>query len=168
MAGGGRENGVEVRETALPGIGVRHEFTTSAGHRVGLVSHRSGRRDVLLFQERDPDAAAVAIVLNPDEAEALATLLGAARITRELVDLPEQVEGLVVEWIALPASSPFVGRPLGDTRARTRTGASIVAVAREGSVHASPGPDFALRSGDHLVTVGTPQGVLAVTRLLEE
>lgn len=159
---------MEVRETALPGIGVRHEFTTSHGHRVGLVSHRSGRRDVLLFDERDPDAAGTAIVLTADEAEALATLLGAARITRELTDLPERVEGLVVEWLPLPASSRYAGRALGETRARTRTGASIVAVVRDSAVHPSPGPEFGLRAGDHLVTVGTPQGVAAVTELLEE
>lgn len=158
---------MEVRETALPGIGVRHEFMTAAGHRVGLVSHRSGRRDVLLFDERDPDAAGTAIVLSPEEAEALATLLGAARITRELTDLPDKVEGLVVEWLMLPPASPYAGRPLGDTKARTRTGASIVAVARDGAVHPSPGPEFPLRGGDHLVTVGTPQGVAAVSALLE-
>ncbi|HWH29303.1 MAG TPA: cation:proton antiporter regulatory subunit [Mycobacteriales bacterium] len=159
---------MEVRETALPGIGVRHEFTTANGHRVGLVSHRSGRRDVLLFDERDPDAAGTAIVLTPEEAEALATLLGAARITRELTELPEQVEGLVVEWLELPAGSRYAGGPLGETRARTRTGASVVAVARDGTVHPSPGPEFVLHGGDNLVTVGTPQGVAALQELLAE
>lgn len=157
---------MEVRETALPGIGVRHEFTTAAGQRVGLVSHRSGRRDVLLPDARDPDAVGTCLSLSAEEAEALATLLGAARITRAVEQLPEQVEGLVVEWLLLPPESPFAGRPLGDTEARTRTGASIVAVVRPRDVHPSPGPEFVLRAGDHLVTVGTPQGVAAVAQLL--
>ncbi|MFP5220071.1 MAG: cation:proton antiporter regulatory subunit [Actinomycetes bacterium] len=159
---------MEVHETALPGIGVRHEFTTSDGRRVALVSHRSGRRDILLFDERDPDAAGTAIVLTPEEAEALATLLGAARITRELTELPDRVEGLVVEWLELAAGSRYAGTPLGDTRARTRTGASVVAVARDGAVHPAPGPEFVLRGGDRLVTVGTPQGVAALKELLDE
>ncbi|HWG94820.1 MAG TPA: cation:proton antiporter regulatory subunit [Mycobacteriales bacterium] len=162
------ERGPEVHETALPGIGVRHEFTTAEGRRVGLVSHRSGRRDVLLYDERDPDAAGTTVVLSPPEAEALASLLGAARITRALDDLPEQVEGLVVEWLALEGSSRYAGRPLGDTRARTRTGVSVVAVGRGGAVHPAPGPEFVLGAGDHLVTVGTPPGVAALRALLDE
>jgi TrkA domain protein len=157
---------VEVQETVLPGVGVRHEFVTEHGQRVGLVSHRSGRRDVLFFDQRDPDAARVSVVLSADEAEALATLLGAARITRELMDLPTQVQGLTVEWLRVPAASPYAGRTLGDTRARTRTGASIVALVRDERVQASPGPEDDLLAGDTLVVVGTPQGVAAVADLL--
>jgi TrkA domain protein len=157
---------VEVEETALPGIGVRHEFVTEHGQRVGLVSHRSGRRDVLFFDQRDPDAARVSVVLTADEAEALATLLGAARITRELMELPSQVQGLTVDWLRVPASSPYAGRTLGDTQARTRTGASIVALVRDERVRPSPGPEAELLAGDTLVVVGTPQGVAAVADLL--
>jgi TrkA domain protein len=157
---------MDVQETALPGIGLRHEFTTQSGRRVGLVSHRSGRRDVVLYDERDPDAAREALQLTPDEAEALATLLGAARISRELSSLQEQVSGLVVDWLPLPPGSPFADRTLGDTQARTRTGASIVAIARRGGVVPSPGPDHDLQPGDTLVVVGTPEGVEAVAELL--
>lgn len=157
---------MDVEETLLPGIGVRHEFVTEHGQRVGLVSHRSGRRDVLFFDERDPDAARVSVVLTADEAEVLATLLGAARITRELMDLPTQVQGLTVEWLRLPPTSPYAGRTLGDTQARTRTGASIVALVRDERVHPSPGPEWDLLAGDTVVVVGTKQGVAAVAGLL--
>lgn len=158
---------MDVQETPLPGIGLRHEFTTEGGRRVGLVSHRSGRRDILLYDERDPDAAREAVALTADEAEVLAALLGAARIARDLSALPEQAEGLAVEWLPLPDTSPYAGRTLGDTRARTRTGASVVALVRDGAVEPSPGPEHDLQSGDTLVVVGTRDGVKAVTELLE-
>lgn len=158
---------MEVSETPLPGIGLRHEFTTEQGRRLGLVSHRSGRRDLLLYDEHDPDAARDVVSLSTDEAEVVATLLGAARITRELNGLPEQVSGLVVEWLSLPAGSPYDGRTLGDTRARTLTGASVVALVSHGAVEPSPGPQQRLSTGDTLVVVGTPQGVAAVAALLE-
>jgi TrkA domain protein len=158
---------MDVEETPLPGIGLRHEFTTAEGQRVGLVSHRSGRRDVLVYDARDPDAARQALTLTADEAEVIASLLGAARITRELIDLPEQVAGLVVEWLPLPPGSPYAGRTLGDTRARTRTGASVVALVRGGAVEPSPGPEHDLLPGDTLVIVGTPQGVQALSGLLD-
>jgi len=34
-----------VIETKLPGIGVRYDFRTAAGVAVGVLVHRSGRRD---------------------------------------------------------------------------------------------------------------------------
>lgn len=158
---------MDVQETPLPGIGLRHDFTTEEGQRLGLVSHRSGRRDVLLYDPRDPDAPRESVSLTPDEAEALATLLGTARITRALSALPDQVAGLVVEWLALASTSPYAGRTLGETRARTRTGASVVALVRGGVVEPSPGPEHDLRAGDTLVVVGTPEGVRGVTSLLD-
>lgn len=47
---------VQIEETALPGIGLRHALLTSSGRRVGVVAHRSGRRDLVIFAIADPDA----------------------------------------------------------------------------------------------------------------
>jgi TrkA domain protein len=68
--------------------------------------------------------------------------------------------------VAIPAGSTFVGRPLGDTKARTRTSASIVAVLRDREVIASPGPSFVFDANDVVVVVGTRQGVDGVTAIL--
>ncbi len=86
----------------------------------------------------------------------------------QLAGLRDQAAGLLTEQIALPASSPFVGRPLGDTRARTRTSASIVAILRAARVIPSPGPDFRFESGDVVVAVGTRKGLDALTRILAD
>ena len=37
------------------GVGLRHEFTTRAGEHIGVVSHRTGRRDLLLYAPGDRD-----------------------------------------------------------------------------------------------------------------
>jgi TrkA domain protein len=47
---------MEIQETALPGVGLRHDFTTRAGRQLGVVTHRTGRRDLLLYDRDDPDA----------------------------------------------------------------------------------------------------------------
>jgi len=60
----------------------------------------------------------------------------------QLAGLRRQAGGLLTEQVAISAGSPLVGRRLGDTRARTLTGASIVAVLRDREVIASPGPSF--------------------------
>jgi hypothetical protein len=62
----------------------------------------------------------------------MAELLATSRIQERLAELSRQVEGLTSEQIAITAGSPYDGRPLGDTHARTRTGASIVAIVRNG------------------------------------
>ncbi|MCG5120804.1 potassium transporter TrkA, partial [Streptomyces sp. T7(2022)] len=60
----------------------------------------------------------------------------------------------------------YAGRTLGDTQARTRTGASIVAVLRRTAAVPSPTPDFRFAIGDSLVVVGTREGVDAVAELI--
>jgi len=157
---------VRVEQTALPGIGVRHDVVTASGRRLGVVSHRSGRRDLVLYDRNDPDAAIATVSLTDDEAEALADILGASLMLGQLSGLRQQAAGLLTEQIAIPAGSHFVGRQLGDTKARTRTGASIVAVLREREVIASPSPSFRFEAGDVVVVVGTREGLDGVTAIL--
>ncbi|KPC94346.1 potassium transporter TrkA, partial [Streptomyces sp. NRRL F-6602] len=73
---------------------------------------------------------------------------------------------LVTEHIPVTKRSPYAGRTLGDTQARTRTGASIVAVLRRTAAVPSPTPDFRFAIGDSLVVVGTREGVDAVAELI--
>jgi TrkA domain protein len=159
---------VDVERTPLPGIGLRHIFSTGRGRRLGIVSLRDGRRDLVVYRRDDPDSAAETVVLTAEEANGLAELLGAARIVERLAELHRQVEGLVSEQIPITAGSPYDGRSLGDTRTRTRTGASIVAVVRDREVIASPRPDFVFHAGDVVVAVGTAEGTAAVATILAD
>lgn len=154
-----------MEQTALPGIGVRHDMVTASGQRIGVVSHRSGRRDLVLFDQDDPDDCLADIPLTDDEAEALADILGASLMLGQLSGLRQQAAGLLTEQILLPAGSHYVGRSLGETRARTRTGASIVAVLRDREVIASPDPSFRFTAGDVVVVVGTRKGLDGVTAI---
>ncbi|MBB6352205.1 cation:proton antiporter regulatory subunit [Nonomuraea muscovyensis] len=157
---------MDVEQTALPGIGLRHEFTTQSGKRVGVVSHRTGRRDLVIYDREDPDRVCETVKLNDEEAEALVELLGAPRIVQRLNQLHEQVAGLVSLQLPIPPGSPYVGRPMGDARVRTRTNASIVAVVRAGQVFASPGPDFVFAGNDTVVVVGSADSTAEVADIL--
>lgn len=159
---------MDVERTALPGIGLRYTFTTQQGRRLGLVSHRSGRRDLVIYRRDDPDSAADSLVLTSAEADGLAELLAAARVVERLAELHRQVEGLVGEQLPIVAGSPYDGRTLGDTRARTRTGASIVAVVRDRQVIASPRPDFVFQAADVVVVVGTADGTAGIAAILAD
>lgn len=157
---------VDITSRVLPGIGVCQEVALHDGRRLGIVTRRSGLRDLVLYDE-DGDGAAVDIALDDDEANAVAEILGAPQLTFRLAVLQRQAEGLIVEQLPVPADSPFAARPLGDTQARTRTGASIVAVLRQGAALPSPTPDFVLQAGDLVVTVGTQAAVDQVAHILD-
>jgi TrkA domain protein len=143
-------------------------MVTTSGRRLGVVTHRNGRRDLVLYDQDDPDSGTADIPLTDDEAEALADILGASLMLGQLSGLRQQAAGLLTEQISIPAGSPFVGRRLGDTKARTRTSASIVAVLREREVIASPDPSFRFEAGDVVVVVGTRRGLDGVTAILAD
>ncbi|SDU45690.1 cation:proton antiporter regulatory subunit [Jiangella alkaliphila] len=159
---------VRIEQVDLPGIGVRHDVLTGSGRRVSVLTQRSGERTLAVFDVDDPDSCRDPITLTDDEAEALAELLGASVMLGQLAALRDHAAGLYTEQIAVTAGSPFAGRRLGDTRARTRTGASIVALLRDGGVLPSPGPEAPLRAGDLLVAVGTREGLDTLTRLIAD
>jgi len=157
---------VDITNRVLPGIGVCQEVELHGGRRIGIVTRRNGLRD-LVFYDEDGDGAAATVALTDDEANAVAEILGAPQLTFRLSVLQRQADGLVVEQLPVPADSPFAGRVLGDTQARTRTGASIVAIMRKGVALPSPTPDFVLQPGDLVVTVGTQAAVDMVAHILD-
>ncbi|MBB5786466.1 TrkA C-terminal domain-containing protein [Jiangella mangrovi] len=158
---------VRIEQVDLPGIGVRHDVLTETGRRVSVLTHRSGERTLAVFEVDDPDSCRDPVTLTDDEAEALAELLGASVMLGQLSALREAA-GVYTEQIVIAADSPFVDRRLGDTRARTRTGASIVALLRDGSVVPSPGPETRLQAGDNVVAVGTRTGLDSLTRIIAD
>jgi TrkA domain protein len=155
-----------IQQTPLPGVGVRYDFTTEEGLRLGVVHHHTGRRELFLCPADDPDSARVTLDLTEDEAHALIDVLGGSQIVETVSVLRQQVEGLGIDWLALDPRSPYAGRTIGDGRLRTRTGASVVAVLRGSEVHPAPGPEFLLLADDTLVVVGTAQGIGALDDLL--
>jgi K+:H+ antiporter subunit KhtT len=149
----------EVEETTLPGIGVRYDFVTGGGSRIGVLLHRTGRRELLVYRTDDPDECALAMDLDPDDARTLAELLGASRIVEQLANLHQDVEGLSIDWIKIDAGAEWAGQRLRDAAVHTHTGVSIVAlIGSEGAI-AAPGADDVLAAGSTAVAVGVPEGL---------
>jgi TrkA domain protein len=159
---------MDVKEVLLPGVGLRYEFDIRDGDRIGVIARRSGDFEIVVYGHDDPDQARPVFRLTEEEAEALAQILGAPRIAERFADLTREVPGLHAGQVEIRPDSPFVDRPLGDTRARTRTGASIVAIVRDEEVLASPGPAEMLRAGDVLVVIGTEEGIAGVGLIIEK
>ncbi|MFT3797713.1 cation:proton antiporter regulatory subunit [Microbacterium sp.] len=157
---------VHVERAELPGIGVRHDILTKGGRRLSVVNYRDGEREIAIADEDDPDRAADMIELTDDEAIALSEVLGGSLILTQMAGLREQIAGLHMEHIPVRADSPYVGRTLGDTRARTLTRCSVVALVREHGVLPAPEPADRLDAGDALIAVGTREGLDKLVRIV--
>ena len=150
---------MDVKEVLLPGVGLRYEFTSHKGERIGIIARRGGDFDVVLYGADDPDQARPVFRLTDEEADTVAQILGAPRIAERFTELGQ---------IHLESGGPFVDRPLGETHARTRTGASIVAIVRDEDVLASPGPAEVLLAGDVLIVIGTEEGIAGVQQIADK
>ncbi|WP_405631228.1 potassium transporter TrkA [Streptomyces sp. NBC_00016] len=150
--------------TPLPGIGVRYDLTTREQRRLSVVAHRDGARTLSSYHEDDPDACALSVRLTSGEAAALVDAMLPDHHSPSLLSTTEL--GLVAERVELPGTSHWNGRLLGETRMRTETGVSIVAVLRRAEAIPSPKPDFRLTGGDTLILIGTREGVEAAAAIL--
>lgn len=158
--------GVHIEKVELPGIGARHDLLTGSGRRISVVAERSGERSIAILDADDPDSTSDSIRLSDDEAAALADVLGASVMMSRLERLSDVADGLYTEHLELPTDSPYLNRELGETKARTRTRVSIVAIVRNADVIPSPTPQEILRPGDTIIAVGTRPGLDALTRLI--
>ncbi|MCX5209316.1 potassium transporter TrkA [Kitasatospora sp. NBC_00240] len=153
-----------VRTTSLPGVGVQYDFTTREQRHLSVIAHRDGSRSLNLYRADDPDACAHSLHLSEGESAALVDALRPAPHSTALLHTTDL--GLIAERIPLSGVSYWNGRLLGETRMRTATGASIVAVLRRTGAVPSPTPEFRLAGGDTLIVIGTREGVDAAAAIL--
>ena len=80
--------------------------------------------------------------------------------------------GATVDNIMIEPESPAASRTLRELDIRKKTGATVIAVARNGEAVTNPGPDFALQPDDIVVLLGAhrdlDQAVNLLTRKKEE
>jgi TrkA domain protein len=157
----------EVEETQLPGVGVRHDFVTRRGERVGMITHRTGHRELLIYDQEDPDSCREALRLEEDEVRTLSDMLGGSPVTEHLSELEQSVEGLTIDWVKVGRNSACSGRTIGDLGLGTDVSASIVAILRDGQSIPTPQHDFQLHEGDTAVVVGTTEGAREIVAKLE-
>jgi CPA2 family monovalent cation:H+ antiporter-2 len=62
--------------------------------------------------------------------------------------------GATVDHIQLDPDAPTVGRTLRELDLRKNTGATVIAIARNGEANTNPGPDFTLQPDDIVVLIG--------------
>lgn len=150
---------MDVREHDLPGVGKKFAVTTNDGDRMTIIIHNSGHREIYHF-ERGEDYPSYAVRMDDAEARKLGAILGGAFFQPVVADSMEMVfDQLSVEWMKVGAASPLQGKSLLEAAVRERTGASIIAILRDGRAVPNPQPDERIAAGDTLMVVGDREQV---------
>ena len=160
---------VELRETRLPGIGVKYGFRLADGGRLAIILHNDGEREIYYFRHEHDDEPRAVIRLDDDEARQLGAVIGGAYDRPKIVEDLEMAFGeLAIEWVPVPDSSPAIGKTLAECAFRARTGITIIAILREPESVAGAQPDDVIKEGDTLVTVGKAGQYSSFRKLLAE
>ena len=158
---------VELRETRLPGIGVKYGFSLDDGGRLAIILHNDGTRELYYFRRPDDEEPRAVIRLDDDEARHLGAVIGGAYERPKIVDDLEMALGeLMIEWVPVPDDSPWIGKTLAECGFRAKTGVTIIAILREPEPISGAQPDHSIERGDTLVTVGKAGQYAAFRRLL--
>jgi TrkA domain protein len=146
---------VDLRETRLPGVGVKYTIRTAQGGRLAVILHNDGQREIYFYrrsQDEEPDAV---IELHDDEARQLGAVIGGAYERPKIVEELELALGeLHIEWIPVPDTSPAIGMTLAEAGLRARTGVTVIAILREPEPVSGARPEDRIERGDTLVGVG--------------
>ena len=159
-------DGIHIEEEELPGVGMRDDFLTQKGRRVGVITRRNGERELLIYARRDPDSVSETVNLTESEADILAEYLGTRKVIQRLSRVVDAVDDLDATKIVVGAGSPAAGKTLEESNIKQDTGASVVAVWRHGEVIASPTLDFRIQRGDTLIVIGTSEALAAARALV--
>src|SRR3954470_11903467 len=158
---------VDLRETRLPGVGVKYGFRTSEGGRLAIVLHNDGMREIYFFRHEHDDEPAAVIRLDDDEARQLGAVIGGAYERPKIVeDLELALGELDIEWLPVPDDSPGIGKTLKECAFGARAGITVVAILREPEPVAGAQPEDVIQQGDTLVTVGKAGQYKTFRRLL--
>jgi TrkA domain protein len=144
-----------VREVELPGVGKKYTLDTQSRDQVVVVLHRSGKREIYRFasEQSVPDEV---IDLTTEEAQLLGGILSQTYFqpvpdsSRELV-----MKELAIDWLPLPEGHSLTGKSIREMAIRERTGASVIALLREGKAVINPGPEELFQPEDTIMIIGS-------------
>lgn len=128
-----------IREIVVPRVEAGLEMTRQALLHLGVPASEIQRRTEALRQE---------LIEPARDRPAASATLGQLWAAEHAFDL---------EWIQLPETSRLAGRTIGTEAIRTRTGASVVGILRNGRLMPNPGPEARFEADDLVAIIGTTE-----------
>ena len=158
---------VDLQETRLPGVGTKFNIRLAAGGRLSIIVHNDGKRELYFFRGTHDDDPRAVITLDDDESRQLGAVIGGAFERPKIVEDLEMALGeMLIEWIAVPDSSPWIGKTLAEAGFRAKLGITVIAILREPEPVSGARPEDIIQRGDTLVTVGKAGGYPEFRKIL--
>ena len=160
---------VDLRETRLPGVGVKYTLRTAHGGKLAVILHVDGQREIYYYERASDEEPTAVIELHDDEARQLGAVIGGAYERPRIVEELEMALGeLQIEWIDVPDDSPAIGKTLAECGLRAKTGVTVIAILREPEPISGAQPGDVIERGDTLVAVGKAGQFIEFRRLLAQ
>lgn len=152
---------MRIKETELPGVGKKYVIELEEGGELTLIIHNTGRRELYLIEEEDEEPSCV-FSLTEEEARELGLLLaGTTYQTVGTGRMEMLLKEIVMEWVKVGENSQFIGKTIAELEIRRKTGVSVIAIIRDGTIIPSPDPyKEKILSGDTLIVAGTREQLL--------
>lgn len=83
---------MKITQSTVPGGGVLHEIVSRGGEAFRILVEPNGDRVIVIEDPDDPDQALVEILLESDEADAIADILHSAPIVDRVASLERRLE----------------------------------------------------------------------------
>jgi len=156
-----------VYETDLPGVGRKFDLELSDGSLASVVVHHDGRCELYRRPNREANGEKL-LDLAGDEANKLGSILeGAYFESVNVNELTVPLGDAIIEWIDIPQDSPIAGQTLEESKIKSQTGTTVIAIQRDTETIPNPASDFELNSEDILVAIGTREEHAALNELVE-
>jgi CPA2 family monovalent cation:H+ antiporter-2 len=84
----------------------------------------------------------------------------------QMSEIAEALAGASTETLVVGANSAARGKTISELKLRSKTGATVIAVVREGLMEINPGPELTIMGDDVLVLLGSPPQIDQALELL--
>lgn len=154
------------KSSDLPGVGRRYSLEFPDGKVLVVIVHHTGSREIYLFSEgtdREPDFW---LQLSDEDARKV----GSALVGTDYQPVPEEkvemfFKAIRIQWIEVEGDCVLANRSIEELRIRTRTGATILGIHRDGEIIGSPDVQETILPGDLLMVTGTTDQLDALREL---
>lgn len=147
---------LEVREQDISGVGRRYEIDIDETTSVAVLIHSGGRRELFYRDETDSPDYRKVFDLSDEEARTLGLFLVGAYYQPIATKLGAETEtGEYIEWYTVDDRSGVAGVQRNDIGVGSGTGATLLAVERDGEVESTVPDEFTYAVGDRLIVLGS-------------
>lgn len=159
---------MDIYESDVPGVGKKFEVSLDNKNKIIILIHHDGKREIYKKTDEDEDAEKI-FKFSDKQARQIGSILEGTYfqpIETENIEVPLGED--IIEWVDVSTNSPLIGETLKDANIRQRIGASIIAIQRGEDTIPNPKPNFKIKEGDILVTLGSRDQQKQLEKLVTE